>query len=341
MKKVVTFGEIMLRLKPPENQRIIQTESFSGLYGGAEANVATSLAILGDQVQFVSKVPDNSVGQAAIGTLRRYGVDVAAIHQGGPRLGIYFFEKGASVRNTSVVYDRSNSSFATAKADEFDWSAILQTADYFYFSGITPAVSPEMFTAVLTACQYSAEHGIKVVCDLNYRGKMWSQAAAQTAMSQLMPYVNICLANDEDFEASLGIKAFDGDMSRGIEQKAEFINGMKAITSNYPNCQTVASVLRNIKSVEDSEWMALMVDHGHVFETPIYKMHVWEGVASGDAFGAGLIHGLLHNFDEQARIDYAIAASVLKLTISGDLNLVTDSEIRAVMDKQNNMRVLR
>lgn len=341
MKKIVTFGEMMLRLKPVENQRIIQTDQYSGLYGGAEANVAASLSLLGDHAEFLSKVPDNAVGQAAIGTLRKYGVDTSKIIQGGPRLGIYFFEKGASVRNTSVVYDRAGSSFAVSSSDEYQWESILQDADYFYFSGITPAISAETKKAVFDAVKYCNEHDVRVICDLNYRGKMWSEKEAQETMNQLMPYVNVCLANDEDFESALGIKAFDGDMEHGIEQKEDFIKGMKKITEKYPNCQTVASVLRNIHSVESSQWTALMVDHGEVFETPVYNMHVWEGVAGGDAFAAGLIHGIMNDFDKKERIDYAIAASVLKLTISGDLNLVTDSEVRAVMDKQNGMRVVR
>lgn len=341
MKKIVTFGEIMLRLKPHENERIIQTDRFSGLYGGAEANVAVSLSLLGDHAQFVSKVPLHAVGQAALVSLRRYGVDVTKVLQGGPRLGIYFFEKGASVRNTSVVYDRAGSSFAVSQAKEYDWSQVLKDTSYFYFSGITPAVSPEMRRAVLEACRYCSKHNIKVVCDLNYRGKMWSPKEAQTAMAKLMPYVDICLAHDEDFEAVLGIKAFDNDMTRGIEQKYTFIKGMKEITAKYPKCQTVASILRNIHSVEDSEWTAIMIDHGQVFEAPVYQMHVWEGVAAGDAFGAGLVHGLLHKFSKNEMLDYALAASVLKLTIGGDFNLVTDAEIRAVMGKQSSKRVLR
>lgn len=341
MKKIVTFGEMMLRLKPAENQRIIQTDQYSGLYGGAEANVATSLSLLGDHAEFLSKVPANTVGQAAIGTLRKYGVDTSKVIQGGPRLGIYFFEKGASIRNTSVVYDRAGSSFAVSSSDEYQWNKILQDADYFYFSGITPAISVETKKSVFDAVKYCNKNDIKVICDLNYRGKMWSEEEAQETMNQLMPYVNVCLANDEDFESALGIKAFDGDMEHGIEQREDFIKGMKKITERYPNCQTVASVLRNIHSVESSQWTALMVDHGEVFETPVYNMHVWEGVAGGDAFAAGLIHGIMNGFEKQERIDYAIAASVLKLTISGDLNLVTDSEVRAVMDKQNGMRVVR
>lgn len=341
MKKVVTFGEIMLRLKPRENERIIQTDCFSGLYGGAEANVAVSLSLLGDHAQFVSKVPFHAVGQATLASLRRYGVDITEVLQGGPRLGIYFFEKGASIRNTSVVYDRAGSSFAVSKAQEYDWPKILKDASYFYFSGITPAVSSEICRAVMVACQYCSKHNIKVVCDLNYREKMWSSKDAQANMAKIMPYVDICLANDEDFEAVLGIKAFDNNMSHGIEQKDTFLQGMKKITAKYPKCQTVASILRNIHSVEDSEWTALMIDHGQVYEAPVYHMHIWEGVASGDAFGAGLVHGLLHDFSKKERLNYALAASVLKLTISGDFNLVTDSEIRSVMGKQSSKRVLR
>ncbi|MBA1393286.1 sugar kinase, partial [Lactobacillus sp. XV13L] len=179
MQKVVTFGEMMLRLKPQENERIIKANQFSALYGGSEANVAVSLSLFGDQAQFVSKVPNHAVGQAALGTLQRYGVDTSQVLQGGPRLGIYFFEKGASVRNTSVVYDRAGSSFAVSQAAEYDWPTILAGAKYFYFSGITPAISAEMTQAVLLACQYCSQHDIKVVCDLNYRGKMWSTKAAQ------------------------------------------------------------------------------------------------------------------------------------------------------------------
>lgn len=341
MQKIVTFGEIMLRLKPAENQRIIQTDQFSGLYGGAEANVATSLALLGDHSQFVTKVPQNALGQAALGTLRRYGVDTSNVMVGGPRLGIYFFEKGASIRNTSVVYDRAASSFATSNTSEYHWQDILKDTDYFYFSGITAAVSSEIYKTLIVALEFCQKNHITVICDLNYRAKMWSKEAAQTAMNQLMPYVNICLANDEDFEAALGIKAFDGNMAHGIDQKTDFIHGMQQIMKKYPNCQTVASILRNVNSVEDSQWMALLVNQDEVLETPSYHMHVWEGVASGDAFAAGLIHGLIHDFDTQKLLNYALAASVLKLTISGDLNLVTDSEIMSVMNKQDGMRVVR
>lgn len=329
--KVLTFGEMMLRLKPPVNGRIIQSDTFEAAYGGAEANVAVSLALQGDQAAYLTKLPDNLLGETALGTLRKYGVATDRILRGGPRLGIYFFEKGASVRGTNVVYDRAGSSLAVSKATEYDWPSIFEGVDYFYFSGITPAISEELQQAVLAACAYCQAHDITVACDMNYRGKMWTPEAAQAFTEKVMPYVNIVLAHDEDFISSFGIQAFDGDMTRGIEQKASFKAGMQEVIKRYPNCHTIASVLRDIHSVEDSQWSALLLRDGQFYESPVYQMHVYEGVAGGDAFGAGLMHGFLNDLAPQEQVDYAIAASVLKLTISGDLNLVTEPEIRSVM----------
>ncbi|WP_409311128.1 PfkB family carbohydrate kinase [Pectobacterium sp. B1J-3] len=331
--KVLTFGEMMLRLKPLGNNRIIQSDVLEAAYGGAEANVAVSLALLGNDAAYLTKLPNNLLGETALSTLRKYGVDTARVLRGGNRLGIYFFEKGASVRSTNVVYDRAGSAFAETKQTEFDWEAIFNDVDYFYFSGITPAISSELEQAVTAACVFCQKHNIPVVCDMNYRGKMWSPEKAQVVMSKLMNYVTICIANDEDFEATLGIKAFDGDMSRGIDQIDAFKEGMLEVTRRYPGCKVVASVLRNIRSVEDSQWMGLLLNEGKFHETNRYNVHVMEGVAAGDAFGAGLMHGVLHGFGDQEKIDFAIAASVLKLTISGDLNLVQESEIRSVMKK--------
>ncbi|WP_125712371.1 sugar kinase [Companilactobacillus kedongensis] len=335
MKNVLTLGEMMLRLKPSANNRIVQSNSFEASYGGAEANVAVSLALQGDSATYLTKFPDNLLGDTALGTLRKYGVNTDKILRGGPRLGIYFFEKGASVRGTTVVYDRAGSSLAVSKASEYDWKSIFSGIDYFYFSGITPAISTELQTAVLEACQYCKDNNIQIVCDMNYRGKMWTPEEAQAFSKKVMPFVNICLVHDEDFEASLGIKSFDGDMSRGIEQKDSFKKAMKQVSELYPNCHTVASVLRNIYSVEDSQWSALMLRDNEFYESSVYQVHVYEGVAGGDAFGAGLMHGFLNNFDGQEQVNYAIAASVLKLTIGGDLNLVSESEIRDVMKKDS------
>lgn len=338
---ILTFGEMMLRLKTPNNERIIQASQFEATYGGAEANVAVSLALLGDKATFLSRFPDNLLGDTATATLAKYRVDTSAIHRGGARMGIYFFEKGASVRPTNVVYDRAGSSFATVKANEFDWENILTNVDYFYFSGITPALSTQLESAVTQACQYCQDHQIPVICDLNYRAKLWSPDKAQAVMRKLMPYVNVCLAHDEDFVSSLGIAAFDGNMRRGIEQRDQFKDAMQQVVKQYPQCHTIASVLRDINSVEDSQWTATMLHNGEFYDAPIYQMHVMEGVAAGDAFGAGLVHGLVNGFLGQEQVNYAMAASVLKLTITGDLNLVSDQEIRNLMNNHGGLRVQR
>lgn len=341
MKKIVTFGEMMMRLKPSNMKRVLQANQFDVDYGGSEANVAVSLSLFGDHAAYVTKFPDNILGQAATNKLREYGVDTSLIQYGGPRLGMYVFEKGHSVRSTKVTYDRAGSSFAISKADEYDWSKLLAGADYFYFSGITPALSAELRKAVLSACEYCKENGIKVVCDLNFRGKLWTPEEAQAFMKKIMPYLTICLVNDEDFEQSLGIRAFDGDMTHGIQQQGWFEKGMQEIVKRYPNVKVVASVLRNIQSVDHSIWKGIVLHDGKFAESPAYKVDVLEGVAGGDAFGAGLMHGILNGFADQELVDYAIAASVLKLTVLGDLNITTEADVRAVMEGGAGVRVSR
>lgn len=338
---VLTFGEMMLRLKTPGNERILQAQSFEATYGGAEANVAVSLALLGDQVSYLSKFPDNLLGKAAKSTLQKYGVDTTKLLTGGERLGIYFFEKGASVRSTNVVYDRAYSSFSQVRQSEFNWAQIFADVDYFYVSGITPAISAELEQATLSACEYCQQHDIPIVCDLNYRAKMWRPEEAQKVISKIMEYVTICIAHDEDFEATLGIKAFDGDDSRGIEQQKSFKVAMKQVQIQYPNCKMVASILRNIYSVEDSQWTALLLTDDTFYETTTYDMHVMEGVAAGDAFGAGLMHGLLHGYTPEKLVKFALAASVLKLTVTGDLNLVSEADINQVMENGGGARLAR
>ena len=339
--KVLTFGEMMLRLKPTGFERVLQTNNFEASYGGAEANAAVSLALLGHDSAYLSKLPENALGEAAIGTLRKFGVDTSRVLRGGPRLGMYVFEKGNGARGTGVVYDRAGSSIATAEVAEFDWKAILKEVGIFYFSGVTPAISDDIESALKAALIYCQENKITVVCDLNYRGKMWSPEKAQKVMHELMPFVDVCIANDEDFEACLGIKAFDGDLSNGIKQIEDFREGMKEITTRYPNCKVVASVLRNINAVEQSDWMAILYKDGKFYDTPVHDINVMEGVAAGDAFGAGLLHGMIENLEPQESIDFAIAASVLKLSVSGDLNLVSEAEIRNAMQKGSNARLSR
>lgn len=329
--KIVTFGEIMLRLKTVEYLRIVQAQSFEASYGGAEANVAAGLSMLGNDVSFVTKLPDNPVGQAALNELRRYGTDTSQILRGGKRLGIYYFEKGTDIRPTNVVYDRADSAFACSRPDEYDWDQILADADVFFFSGVTPAVSETVKDAVLAALRCCKRRGIEVVCDLNYRAKMWDRENAQRVMRQLMPYITLCIANDEDFEASLGIHAFDGDMSRGIEQIDTYRKGMQEIRKQFPDCKAVASVLRNMHTVEDGDWMAIYLTEDQFYETPVHHVHSLEAVGAGDAFAAAFIHMLLKKERPQYTIDFAIAASVLKLMIQHDFNLVNEADIVRVM----------
>lgn len=329
--KIVTFGEIMLRLKTPDHLRIIQSQNFEASYGGAEANVAVSLAMLEDNVSFLTKVPDNPVGMAALKEIRGYGVNTHLVLKGGKRLGIYYFEKGSNIRQTNVVYDREYSAISLAKPEEFCWENILQDVDIFYFSGVTPAISDNIEIALTEALKYCKEHNIQVVCDLNYRGKMWSTEKAQSVMKKLMNYVDLCIANDEDFESSLGIHAFDGKLSHGIDQIDDYKRGMLEITKQYPNCKAVASVLRNIHTVEDGQWMGIYLYDGEFYESPIHTVHSLEAVGAGDAFAAGLLHALAKKLSPQKLIDFSIAASVMKLMIQHDFNVVSEEEIFKIM----------
>lgn len=330
-KRVVTFGEIMLRLKTPENLKIVQATGFEASYGGAEANVAASLAMLGDPVSFVSKLPENPVGQAALNEVRRYGVDTGGILRGGSRLGTYFFEKGCNIRPTNVVYDREYSALSMAEAAEFNWSKLLKDADIFYFSGVTPAISDSIEEAVRNALKYCQAHSIQVVCDLNYRSKMWDTEKAQRVMRELMKYVTLCIANDEDFESALGIHAFDGDLSRGIQQIDTYKQGMQEILRQFPDCRAVASVLRNMHTVEDGDWMGIYLTEGKFFESPIHTVHSLEAVGAGDAFAGGLLHALVHDFSPQKLIDFSITASVMKLMIQHDFNVADEADILRIM----------
>lgn len=321
----------MLRLKTPEHLRIVQANGFEASYGGAESNVAVALATLGNDAAFLTKLPKNPVGDAAFNELRRYGVDTSRILRGGPRLGIYYFEKGSDIRPTSVLYDRAGSAIAEAEAREFDWDILLKDVDIFFFSGVTPAISSSVEQVVRDALKYCQSHHIKVICDLNYRSKMWSCEKAQSVMQELMHYVDLCIANDEDFEAALGIHAFDGDMAHGIDQIETYRQGMKKIQELYPNCSAVASVLRNLKTAEDGEWMGIYLKDGVFYESPIHTVHSLEAVGAGDAFAAALIHSLAQQFSPQKLIDFSITASVMKLMIQHDFNLVSEEEILRIM----------
>lgn len=330
-KTVLTFGEIMMRLSPKDHLRIEQATEFDVRYGGAEANTALSLAYQGDKATYVSVVPANRLGECALRSLKAYGVDTTRVVRQGDRLGSYVFEVGASQRGNGCVYDRKFSAINMAKRDVFDWDEILKGIDVFYFSGVTPAVSDEMAAACKEALAVCRAKGITTVCDVNYRGKMWSPEKSQATMKELLPLVDICIANDEDAPAGLGMTCVSGSLAHGIEERDTYVEMARQICAEY-GCKKVASVVRNISCVERSIWMGMLFDaeSGEHWFSPAHDVHVLEGVAAGDAFNAGLVHALINDFDTQDAVNYAIAASILKLTIKGDSNLVTASEIAAV-----------
>lgn len=337
---VLAFGEIMMRLSPPGHLRLEQATSFDVRYGGAEANAALSLAFQGDSAAFVSVVPANRIGDCALRSLVGYGVDVSRVVRSGDRLGSYFFEIGASMRSNGCVYDRKYSAISLADRSEFDWDKILDGVGAFYFSGVTPAVSDSLADACEDALRACRERGIVTICDLNYRGKLWTPERAQQVMRRLMPLVDVCIANDEDAPSALGMTCVSGSLANGIEERDDYAEMARQIVDEY-GCKMVASVIRNVSSVEDSDWMGMVYADGGAHFSAVHHVHVLEGVAAGDAFGAGLVHALLHDFDLDHASEYAIAASALKLTIQGDSNFVSTEEIEAVAASQAGLRVAR
>ena len=340
--KVLAFGEIMMRLSPPDNLRIEQATSFDARYGGAEANTALSLAYQGDNAAYVSVVPANRIGDCALRSLKAYDVDTSRVVRTGDRLGTYYFEVGASERGNGCVYDRKYSAINLANHDVLDWGKILDGVGMFYFSGVTPAVSDEMAIACAEALEAARARGIVTVCDVNYRGKMWSPEKSQEVMKRLLPLVDIVIANDEDAPAGLGVTCVSGSLTNGIEEREDYVEMARQICEEF-GCKKVASVVRDIQNVDRSQWMGMLYDaeSGQHWFSAEHDVHVLEGVAAGDAFNAGLIHALLHGYEPQRAIDYAIAASVLKLTIRGDSNLVTEAEIAGVAAAGGGTRVAR
>lgn len=293
--------------------------------------MAVSLDLLGDEAQYVTKLPHKHTPDTARNTIRGLGVDTTKILRGGPRLGIYFFTKGASVRNTLVVYDRAGSSFATATAHTLHWASLLKDVAYFYFSDFTPAIGKTMQTALTSAVKYCAATHITVVCTLLYRGKMWSPATAQDFFAKVMPYITIVLAKHTHFTATTPIKDLHGNMATGIHQIDSFKAGLLQDILQWPLVKTVASVVRLIHSVTHSWWTGLLATHGKNYQGPTFTNTDNTGVASGHAFGAGYMHATHTHLHAQAKINYAISASVLLYTISGDLLYITDADVQAVL----------
>lgn len=340
MGKVICFGEIMLRLSPPGYLRLTQTNSFDLVYGGGEANVGVSLANYGSEVAFVTKVPDNPIGQAAVNELRRYGIDTEFIVRGGERLGIYFMERGASQRPSKVVYDRKYSAISQAHTGDFQWDAIFKDAVWFHFTGITPALSENVAELTLEACQIAKKKGLTVSCDLNFRKNLWTSEKAARVMGELMPYVDVCIANEEDAEKVFGIKADNTDIINGKLSHEGYRRVAELLQSRF-GFKKVAITLRESISASDNNWAAMLFDGNEFFFSKNYAIHIVDRVGGGDSFGAGLIYALLNDYSPQDTIEFAVAASCLKHSVEGDFNQVTLAEVTALMKGDGSGRVQR
>ena len=340
MKRIVCFGEIMMRLNPEGYLRFVQAEKFEATYAGGEANVAVSLANYGMDASYVTKLPDNPLGAAARNEVRRFGVDTKDIVWGGPRLGIYFVEKGASQRASKVVYDRAGSSIALAKRADFDWDRILAGADWFHFTGITPALGGECPEICLDALKACNAKGITVSCDLNYRGKLWTRAQAAETMSKLVPYVDVCIANEADAADVFGIRAEGTDVDSGKLNKDGYVSVAKQISDRF-GCKKVAITLRTSLSATDNLWSGMLWTAEEACFAPEYKVHIVDRVGGGDSFGGGLIYALANDYSTQDAINYAVAASCLKHSIEHDFNHVTVDEVKALAAGNASGRVQR
>ena len=340
MKKVVTFGELMLRLAPENYLRFVQSDKFEATYGGAEANVAVSLANYGTDVAFVSKLPTHEIGQAAVNSLRKFGVDTSEIVRGGDRVGIYYCEKGASQRPSKVIYDRAGSAIATAKKSDFDWVKIFDGVNWFHFTGITPALSDEVADICLAAVKEAKKRGITVSCDLNFRKKLWSKEKAGKVMGELCGYIDYCIANEEDAKDVFGIEADDTDIYSGKLNREGYISVAKKLTDRFA-FKGVAITLRESLSANDNNWSGMLYTGGNAYFSKKYSMHIVDRVGGGDSFGGGLIYSLLNGYDAQKAIEFAVAASCLKHSVEGDYNMVSVDEVEKLAGGDASGRVQR
>jgi 2-dehydro-3-deoxygluconokinase len=340
MKKIVTFGEIMLRLNPEGYLRVPQADKFLASYAGGEANVAVSLANYGQEVSFVSKVPENALGDSVIKNLKSYGVDTSYVLRGGERLGIYFVEKGASQRPSKVIYDRKHSSISEAEPSDFDWDAIFTDCSWFHFTGITPACSDSLVTICKTACQKAKEKGIPISCDLNYRKNLWSREKAGAVMAELMQFVDVCIANEEDAQDIFGISAQNSNVINGKIDAKGYESVARQIQERF-HCKKVAITLRGSISANDNNWSGMLFDGKKSYFAPNYLIHIVDRVGGGDSFGGGLIYALINGYDYQKAIEFAVAASCLKQTIEYDFNQVSVSEVTSLMKGNASGRVQR
>ncbi len=339
-KKVVTMGEIMLRLSTPANTRFVQANQFDIIFGGGEANVAVSAANYGLPAQFITKLPNNPIGQAAINSLRRYGVDTTKIARGGDRIGIYYSETGASMRGSSVIYDRAHSAIAEASVNDFDFDAIFEDAAWFHWSGITPAISDASAVVLEAALKAAKKHDVIVSVDLNFRKKLWTSEKAISIMKPLMKYVDVCIGNEEDAELCLGFKP-EADVNAGKTDAAGYEGIFKAMAKEF-GFKYVVSTLRESYSATYNGWKALIYDGDEFYQSKHYDLNpIVDRVGGGDSFAGGLIYGMITKATQGEALEFAVAASALKHTINGDYNLVTVEEVEKLAGGDASGRVAR
>jgi 2-dehydro-3-deoxygluconokinase len=338
--KIITFGEIMLRLAPEGYNRFVQAGSYGATYGGGEANVAVSLANFGMDAAFVTKLPCHEIGQAAVNKLREFGVDISRIVRGGSRVGIYFLEKGASQRPSKVIYDRAHSAIAEAQQADFDWKRIFEGASWFHFTGISPALSDNAAAITADACKAAKEAGITVSCDLNYRKNLWPREKAGEVMGGLMEYVDICIANEEDPRDVFGIKAKNTDINSGTLDRQGYSEVAQTLAGRF-GLKKIAITLRESVSASDNNWAAMLYRDGDFYFSKDYSIRIVDRVGAGDSFAAGLIYGELSNMGAEESLEFATAASCLKHSIEGDFNHVSVDEVKKLADGNKSGRVQR
>ena len=337
----VGFGDFLLRLSPPGYRRFSQASTFETYYTGAEANVCASLAVMGARARFVTRVPDNPIAETGLGELRRLCVDVSHVVRGGERLGLYYVEKGASQRPSKVVYDRMHSGVTTASRRDFDWARIMKGASHFHFTGITPALGGELPAIVADACRAAKKAGAVISCDLNYRKNLWSPQEARRTMTRLLPQVDYLIANEEDAEKVLDIKADDSDVTGGRLSRDGYVDVARRLVAAYPNLKAVAITLRRSISASDNVWGAMLYAGGRAFFSRDYNVHIVDRVGGGDSFAAGLVYALGSGYGPQEVVEFAAAASCLKHSIELDVNLSTLDEIKRLTSGDGSGRVQR
>jgi 2-dehydro-3-deoxygluconokinase len=340
MGKILTFGEIMLRLMSEDGHRLLQTNKLEATYGGGEANVAASLANFGEDAAFLTCLPKNAIGQAAINSLRYFGVDTSRILRQGDRVGVYFVEKGHSQRPSTVLYDRKYSAVAISKPEDYDWDKLFDGVEWFHFTGITPALSSNLVQVCKEAVMAASQKKIQVSCDLNYRKNLWSSEQAKETMSALMPYVNVCIANEEDAEKVLGIKAEGADVESG---KLNY-DGYKSVAAQLVNAygfDFVGITLRSSIDANNNNWAGMLYDGKESYFSRTYEIRVFDRIGGGDSFSGGLIYAIKNQYDPQKAIEFAVAASCLKHSIEGDFNRVTLEEVNSLMKGNATGRVQR